>query len=140
MFAGMTNHEIVSFVLGFILFNGYVVLLAITMAVFYASSRPRRGRVRTAAIWHFLAACCVIWSFISLVWAAPVEKSFIDATQASEPYFTGAHFEKILIGLGFAAVAVGLMIIGVVQGASQKRAAVEQALRAETPAGAAGPG
>ena len=135
----MTNHEIVSVILGFILFNGYVVLLAISMAVFYSSSRPRRGRVRTAAIWHFLAACCVIWSFMSLVWAAPVEKAFLDATQTSEPFFQGVHFQKILIGLAFAAVGVGFMIIGVVQGAGQKRAAVEQGLRAETPAGAAGP-
>lgn len=138
LFAGLTDHEIVSTLLGFLLFNGYVVLLAIALAAFWVSSRPRRGRVGTAPIWHFIAALWVMLSFVSMVWAAPVEKSFLDADghPLTEPFFQGARFEKVIIGLCFAAVAVLCMIIGAVQSGKQKRAAAQQALRAGEPAGA----
>jgi small-conductance mechanosensitive channel len=137
LFTGMTDHEIVSSILGFALFNGYVVLLAISLAAFWATSRPRRGRVRVAALWHMLATVLLMVSFISTVWAAPVEKSFIDADQQPlEPFFQGVRFQKVLIGLGVAAVAVFLMIVGAVQAGQQKRAAAQQALHAEAPAGA----
>jgi branched-subunit amino acid ABC-type transport system permease component len=135
LFTGMTDHEIVSSILGFALFNGYVVLLAISLAAFWATSRPRRGRVRVAALWHMLATVLLMVSFISTVWAAPVEKSFIDADQQPlEPFFQGVRFQKVLIGLGVAAVAVLLMIVGAVQAGRQKRAVAQQALHAEAPA------
>ena len=137
LFTGMTDHEIASAILGFALFNGYVVLLAISLAAFWATSRPRRGRVRVAALWDMAATVLLMISFISTVWAAPVEKSFIDAEQQpAEPFFQGARFEKVLIGLAFAGVALLLMIVGAVQAGQQKRAAAQQALHAEAPAGA----
>ncbi len=46
LFAGMTNHEIVSTLLGFVLFNGYVILLAIALASFWVTARRARGRAR----------------------------------------------------------------------------------------------
>ncbi len=100
LFAGLTNHEIISTLLGFLLFNGYVVLFAIALASFWVSSRPRRGRARTAAIWHFVASLWVMLAFVSTVWAAPVEKSFIDANQQPlEPFLQGERLQKVIIGL-----------------------------------------
>jgi hypothetical protein len=139
LFSGMTDHEIVSAILGFALFNGYVVLLAISLAAFWATSRPRRGRVRVAALWHMGAMVWIMLAFISTVWAAPIEKSFVDADgqPLTEPFFQGARFQKVIIGLVFAAVAVLCMIVGAVQAGRQKRAAAQQALHAQEPAGAA---
>ena len=136
LFTGMTNHEVVSSFLGFLLFNGYVVLLVISLAAFWVTSRPRRGRVRVSAIWHMVAALWMMLAFISTVWAAPVEKSFIDADQVSEPFFQGVRFQKVIIGLLFAAVAVACMLIGAVRAGREKRAAAQRALREEIPAGA----
>jgi hypothetical protein len=136
LFNGMTDHEIVSSILGFLLFNGYVVLLVIALSAFWVTSRPRRGRVRVAALWHMGAAFCLMWSFISTVWAAPVEKSFIDADQQPlEPFFQGVRFQKVIIGLVFAAVGVLCMVVGAIRAGREKRAAAEQALRTEAPAG-----
>jgi hypothetical protein len=93
--------------------------------------------VRVAALWHMAAMVMIMISFISTVWAAPVEKSFIDADQQPlEPFFQGARFQKVLIGLAFAAVAVFFMIMGAVRAGQQKRAAAQKALHAEAPAGA----
>jgi hypothetical protein len=136
LFTGMTDHQVVSTILGFLLFNGYVVLLVISLAAFWVTSRPRRGRVRVSAIWHMVAAFWMMWAFISTVWAAPVEKSFIDADQVSEPFFQGVRFQKVIIGLLFAAVAVACMLIGAVRAGREKRAAAQRALREEIPAGA----
>jgi hypothetical protein len=137
LFQGMTNHEIVSSILGFLLFNGYVVLLVIALSAFWVTSRPRRGRVRVAAIWHIGAAFSIMWAFVSTVWAAPVEKSFLDADQQPlEPFFQGVRFQKVIIGLIFAAVGVLLMMVGAVRAGREKRAAAQQALRTEAPVGA----
>ncbi|HEV7466352.1 MAG TPA: hypothetical protein VGP96_08620 [Candidatus Dormibacteraeota bacterium] len=136
LFTGMTDHQVVSSILGFLLFNGYVVLLVISLAAFWVTSRPRRGRVRVSAIWHMVAAFWMMWAFISTVWAAPVEKSFIDADQVGEPFFQGVRFQKVIIGLLFAAVAVACMVIGAVRAGREKRAAAQRALREEIPAGA----
>jgi hypothetical protein len=136
LFTGMTDHEIVSSILGFLLFNGYVVLLVISLAAFWVSSRPRRGRVRVNSLWHLVATFCLMWAFISTVWAAPVEKSFIDAAQQpAEPFFQGERFGKVIIGLILAGVAVVCMIIGAVRTGRENRAAAERVLRAESPAG-----
>jgi hypothetical protein len=137
LFQGMTDHEIVSSILGFLLFNGYVVLLVIALSAFWVTSRPRRGRVRVAALWHIAAAFSIMWAFVSTVWAAPVEKSFIDADQQPlEPFFQGVRFQKVVIGLAFAALGVLLMVVGAVRAGREKRAAAQQALRTEAPAGA----
>ncbi len=137
LFTGMTDHEIVSSILGFLLFNGYVVLLVASLSAFWVTSRPRRGRVRVSALWHMLATFWVMWAFISTVWAAPVEKSFIDASQQPlEPFFQGERFGKVVVGLIFAAMAVTCMVIGAVRAGREKRASAQQALRTGEPAGA----
>lgn len=137
LFSGMTDHEIVSAILSLLLFNGYVVLMVIALAAFWVTSRPRRGRVRVSAIWHMVAAFWMMWAFMSTVWAAPAEKSFIDASQQPlEPFLQGERFQKVIIGLLFAAVAVACMVIGAVRSGREKRAAAQRALREEVPAGA----
>jgi NADH:ubiquinone oxidoreductase subunit 6 (subunit J) len=139
LFQGMTNHEVVSSILGFALFNGYVVLLVISLAAFWVGSRPRRGRVRTAALWHLGAALWLMLAFVSTVWAAPVEKSFINADAPGEPFLAGERFGKVVIGLAFAAAGVLCMIVGAIRGGRQKRAEAQNALLAEgaAPRGAA---
>ena len=135
LFTGMSQHEIVSSILGFVLFNGYVVLLAISLAAFWVSSRPRRGRVRVASLWHMGAMVWIMLAFISTVWAAPVEKSFVDPTQPGEPYFAGERFMKVLIGLGFALMGILCMVAGAIRLGRQKREAARRALLAETASG-----
>jgi hypothetical protein len=135
LFSGMSQHEIVSSILGFVLFNGYVVLLAISLAAFWVSSRPRRGRVRVASLWHMGAMVWFMLAFISTVWAAPVEKSFVDPSQAGEPYFAGERFRMVLVGLGFALVGIACMVAGAVRLGRQKREAARKALLAETASG-----
>lgn len=136
-FTGLTNPQIVSFFFVFVLFNFYVVLMAAALASFYVTSKPRHGRVRTAAIWHFAAACVLILSFITTVWGAPAEKSFVDAAGTSLSLEQPANITVLGLGLGragmlfvgvfFAVVAINLMLIGFVQGARQKRELREQA-------------
>ena len=127
LFNGMTDHEIVSAILMFVLFNFYVVLLAGALVAFYVSSKPRRGRVRTAALWHMGAAVVFLFCMITTVWAAPAEKSFID-TDLRETFFQGERFQKVIIGLVAAAVGVGLMLVGIISGSRQRRRAAQEAL------------
>src|SRR5690349_10998616 len=82
LFSGMTDHEVVSSILEFALFNAFVVLEVVALAAFYVASRPRRGRVLTASLWHALAAVVFMMCLISTVWAAPAEKSFINSSLA----------------------------------------------------------
>ena len=127
LFTGMTDRQILSSVLMFVLFNGYVVLTVVALAAFHVTSRPRRGRVRTAALWHFAALLLLMVSFISCVWAAPAEKSFIDPNN-NDALFAGDRFIKVCVGLAFAAAAVACMLAGFITGARQKRAAAQAAL------------
>ncbi|MFN2452003.1 MAG: hypothetical protein ABR541_06600 [Candidatus Dormibacteria bacterium] len=131
LFKGLTSYQILSFVLTFVLFNGYVVLVAASLASFYVVSKPRRmasgsGVVRTAAVWHVVGLVFFMLAIISTVWAAPAEKSFVSEAgrlfDVSDP-----RFQKILIGVLFAAVGVGSMVVGFVGGGRQKRAAREAA-------------
>ena len=129
LFTGMTDRQILSALLTFMLFNFFVVLEVIALAAFYVSTRPRRGRVRTAPILYAVAAFWFLMCFISTVWAAPAEKSFLDAdTPPGDALFAGARFQKVLIGLGFAAIGILCMLAGAVLGAQQKRAAAQRAL------------
>ena len=127
-FTGLTNTQIFSFLFMFILFNGYVVLMAGALASFYVTAKPRYGRVRTAAIWHFIAALWIMLAFISTVWGAPAEKSFIQ--DGTTNLGVGSRTVSLFIGVGFAAVGVLCMLIGFVQGARQKRELREAALAA----------
>jgi len=127
-FGGFSITEIFSFFMIFIIFNFYVTLMAAALAAFYVTAKPRHGRVRTAAVWHFIAAIWVMLAFITTVWAAPAEKSFLQDTGTAVGI--GQHAVKAFIGLGFAAVAIACMMIGFAQGARQKREIREQALAA----------
>jgi hypothetical protein len=129
LFTGMTDHEIISALLMFALFNLYVMLLAAALVAFYVSSKPRRGRVRTAALWHMGAAVVFLFCMITTVWAAPAEKSFID-TDLAETFFKGERFQKVVIGLVAAAVGVGMIIVGLLRGSRQRREAAQEALLA----------
>lgn len=134
LFKGLPPGQILSFVLTFALFNGYVVLVAASLAAFYVVSKPRRiggggGVVRTAAVWHFVALLWFMLAIVSTVWAAPAEKSFV--TESGSLFDLGdPRFQKILIGLLFAGAGVGSMLIGFLRSGRQKRAAREAAYNA----------
>lgn len=125
LFNGMTPAQIVSVILVFVIFNGYVVLMTAALVAFYLTARPRHGRVRTAAIWHFIAMLLIMVAFISTVWGAPAEKSFIGSDQ--QALGIGSRAVTIFIGFGFAAAGVFCMLIGFAQGARQKRELREEA-------------
>jgi len=127
LFAGLTDRGILSFWLMFLLFNLFVVLMAVALAAFYVASRPRRGRVRTAALWHLVAVVWFMLSLISTVWAAPAEKAFIDPTD-HEALFRGERFPKVVVGLVFALIGILCMVAGAIVSGRQKRAAAQQAL------------
>ena len=130
-FTGLTTAQIFSFFMVFILFNGYVVLEAASLAAFYVASKPRHGQVRSAAVWHFWAACLVLVSFVTTVWGAPAEKSFVDISgksvglnQVANINLFGFGFgraDMIFVGMAVAGVAVVCMGIGFLKGGRQKR-------------------
>ena len=134
LFNGMTDRQILSAILTFLLFNFYVVLMVVALGAFYLSSRPRRGRVRTAPILHFTAALWFLMCFISMVWAAPAEKSFVDADNpdinAHDNLFNlhADRFQKVIIGLCFAFVGVLCMLAGAWLGSRQRREIAQRAL------------
>lgn len=123
----MTDHQIISVALAFLLFNGFVGLEVMALAAFYVTSRPRRGRVRTAALWHISAALVFMLCLISTVWSSPAEKAFINA-DGDQGFFAGERFNKVLIGVAFAAVGIVLMGVGLIRGGRQRRAAAQEAL------------
>ncbi len=119
-FAGLTGAQQLSFWFSFILFNGYVGLEAVCLAAFYFASRPRSGAPNPAAIWYFIGALWVVMAFITTVWAAPAEKSFLD--DSGTFLAVGTRTVKVFIGIGFAGVAVTCLLIGAVETARRKRA------------------
>lgn len=125
-FAGLTGAQQLSFWLSFILFNMYVVLEVVSLATFYFAARPRQGRPNPAAIWYFIAAVWVVMAFITTVWAAPAEKSFLD--DSGTFLAVGTRTVKVFIGLFFAAIAVMCLLIGFVDTARRRRAAGGAAL------------
>lgn len=137
-FTGLTNPQIVSFFFVFLIFNFYVVLEAVALASFFVTGKPRHGRVRSAALWHFAAACVLILSFITTVWGAPAEKAFVSADGSSLSLSQAANITVFGYGVGraafmfigffFALVAINLMLMGFIQGARQKRELRERGL------------
>ncbi|HEY8756685.1 MAG TPA: hypothetical protein VIN65_10105 [Candidatus Dormibacteraeota bacterium] len=118
-FAGLTGAQQLSFWLAFILFNGYVMLEVVCLASFYFAARPRSGSPNPAAIWYFIASLWVVMAFITTVWAAPAEKAFLD--DSGTFIAVGTRTVKVFIGLGFAAIAVMCLLIGVVETGRRKR-------------------
>jgi len=125
-FTGMTDRQIWSAVLMVGLFTLWAMLEAAALAAFYIASRPTRGgRVRTAALWHLVAAFWFMWSMISAVWAAPAEKAFVNENGTM---FAGDRFVKVIVGLVFMLFGLGSMVIGAVAASAQKREAARQSL------------
>ncbi len=124
-FGGMPVTEIFSFFMMFIIFNFYAMLMAASLAAFYVTSKPRHGRVRRAAIWHFIALLWVMLAFITTVWAAPAEKSFIANSGTSVALGDRAH--NAFFGFGFAFIAIACMMIGFMQGTRERRHIREEA-------------
>ena len=139
-FTGLSNPQIVSFFFVFLIFNGYVVLMTMSLAAFYVTSKPRHGQVRTAAIWHFAASCLVMLAFISTVWGAPAEKSFVNTPGDTLTLIQPANISVFGLGLGradmlfvgmfLAGLAFLCMLIGFLRGARQKREIREAAYAA----------
>jgi hypothetical protein len=126
LFKGLTEAQIVSFFLMFALFNAFVVLEAIALAAFFVTSRPIAGRVRSAAVWHVVAAAWFMLCFVSTVWAAPAEKSFVNPQGTLfDPRYD--RFQKVIVGLVFAAIGIVCLAVGALRGIQQKRAWREQA-------------
>ncbi|MHB8717649.1 MAG: hypothetical protein ACYDAC_01990 [Candidatus Dormibacteria bacterium] len=119
-FSGLTGAQQLSFWLVFILFNGYVVLEAVCLTLFWFAARPRQGHPNPAALHYFIASLWVVLSFITMVWAAPAEKSFLDDSGTN--LAVGTRTVKVFIGLGFAAVAVVFLLAGLRGSARRRRA------------------
>jgi hypothetical protein len=120
-FAGLSTAAQLSFWFAFILFNGYVVLEAVSLAAFYFASRPRRGRPNPAAIWYFAASVLVVMAFISTVWAAPAEKAFLD--NSGTHLAVGTRATLIFVGIiVFAFPAVLCLLAGFIQTGRRKKA------------------
>jgi hypothetical protein len=125
-FTGMTDRQIISAILMVALFSFYAMLMAASLAAFYISSKPSRGgRVRTAALWHLGGTLWFLMAAVSSVWAAPAEKSFVDANGTM---FAGDRFTKVIVGLVFMVIGLACMVAGAFGAASQKREAARQSL------------
>lgn len=128
-FTGLTTAQIISFFIVFVIFNAYVVLTVIALVAFYYTSKPRHGRIRTAAIWHFYAVLWMLVAFVSTVWGAPAEKTFLGGTGLAT-LGIGQRAINEFIGMGFAAIAILCMVTGFARGAAQNREIREEALAA----------
>jgi hypothetical protein len=124
---GMTWPEPLSLLLSFLFFGAYVTAEAGALALFYMASRPRYGRIRTAAAWHFTAALWFMAAIIALgVWASPAEKSFVDDPTLSRlfpftPFNLSWRFDKVEISVLFFLVGAVCTAVGAVRGGRQRR-------------------
>jgi hypothetical protein len=128
-FTGLTPAQIISFLIVFVIFNAYVVLTVIALVGFYFTSKPRHGKTRTAAIWHFYAILWMLAAFVGTVWGAPAEKTFLTPTGLAD-LGIGQRAINEFISMGFALIAVICMAIGFAQAARQNRVMREEALAA----------
>lgn len=121
-FAGMSGANQLSFWLSFILFNGYVVLEALSLTALYFAARPRDGHPNPAAIWYFAASVLGVLAFISTVWGAPAEKTFLD--DAGTSIALGTRAVHVLFGvIVFGGGATLCLLAGAVSTARRRREA-----------------
>jgi len=126
LFTGLTDRQDISAVLMLVLFTAFAMCEAAALAAFYVSSRPTRGgRVRTGSLWHIVAGLMFLVSVISTVWAAPAEKSFVDANGTM---FSGDRFVKVLVGIAFMLIGLACMVVGAIVTGAQKRESARQSL------------
>jgi hypothetical protein len=123
-FTGMTHNQIVSFFIVGGITTLYCVLIAASFVAFYGATKPRGGGVSKAALWHMVAMLLFMSSVVTLVWAAPAEKSFFD-----DP----AKTHNIIIGLVIAGIGILCMVFGALGSAMAKQARRESALSATSP-------
>jgi TRAP-type uncharacterized transport system fused permease subunit len=123
-FTGMTHNQIVSFFIVGGITTLYSVLIAASFVAFYSSTKPRNGRVPRAALWHMFAMLLFMFSVVTLIWAAPAEKSFFD-----DP----AKTHNIIFGLVFAAFGLLFMAFGAAGSAMAKQRRRDAALSASSP-------
>ena len=128
-FTGLTTAQIISFLIDFVIFNGFVVLMVIAMVSFYFTAKPRHGTTRTAAIWHFYAVLWMLAAFVATVWGAPAEKTFLGGTGLGT-LGIGQRAINAFIGIGFAVIAMVCMGIGFALASKQNRAIREEVLAA----------
>ncbi len=124
---GMSSPEELSLLFSFLFFGMYVTAEAGALTLFYMASRPRHGRIRTAAGWHLSAAAMFMLSIIALgVWAAPAEKSFVDNLNYTRlfpftPFDLGWRFDKVEISWVFLVIGAFFVLLGVARGGAQRR-------------------
>jgi hypothetical protein len=128
-FTGLTTAQIISFLLVFVIFNAYVVLMVIALVAFYFTAKPRHGKIRTAAIWHFYAVLWMLLAFIGTVWGAPAEKTFLGGTGLAT-LGIGQRAINEFISMGFAFIAVICMTVGFARSTAQNREIREEVLAA----------
>jgi uncharacterized membrane protein len=126
LFTGMSNRQIWSAVLMIGLFTFWVMCEGAALAAFYVSSRPTRGgRVRTGSLIYLVAGILFLISLVSTVWAAPAEKSFVDANGTM---FAGDRFIKVIVGLVFMVFGFVTMAAAALVTSAQKREAARESL------------
>jgi hypothetical protein len=124
---GMSPPEEFSLLFSFLLFGAYVTAEAGALTLFYMASRPRYGRIRTAAGWHLSAALMFMVSIVALgVWAAPAEKSFVDNVNYTRlfpfaPFDLSWRFDKVEISWLFFVIGALFVILGVARSGAQRR-------------------
>jgi hypothetical protein len=125
---GMTWPEPLSLLLSFLFFGLYVTAEAGSLTLFYLTSAPRYGRVRSAAGWHLQAA--LLWFPLAIValgvWAAPAEKSFVDDPTLSRlfpfsPFNLAWRFDKVEISVLCFVLGAFCVAVGAVRGGRQRR-------------------
>jgi hypothetical protein len=126
-FGGLTPAQIISFFIVFVIFNIYVVLIVIALVGFYFTAKPRHGKTRTAAIWHFFAVLWMLAAFVGTVWGAPAEKTFLGGTGLAT-IGIGQRAINEFISMAFALIAIICMTIGFARAARQNRAIREEVL------------
>jgi TRAP-type uncharacterized transport system fused permease subunit len=118
-FTGMTHNQIVSFFIVGGITTLYGVLIAVSFVAFRAATKPGRAGVPKSALWHMVAMLLFMFSVVTLVWAAPAEKSFFD-----DP----AKTHNIIIGLVIAGVGILCMVFGAIGTSMARQARRERAL------------
>ncbi len=122
-FTGMTHNQIVSFFIVGGITTLYCVLIALSFVAFHAATKPRHGNVPKSGLWYMVAMLLFMFSVVTLVWAAPAEKTFFD-----DP----AKTHNMIIGMVIAAVGILCMLFGAIGTSMAKSARREQTLSASS--------
>ena len=131
LFSGFTSHQIISFLLAVGVFTVYAGLVALAVIMFYVTSRPSKGRIRTASMWHIVALALFLLSTVTTVWGAPAEKSFLGNTGDQLFDWSADRIFKMEVGAAFAVLGLICLVVGILHGGAQKRAWRDETLAAD---------